>query len=488
MNDLAGLDSLELRRRLDTRDISARELLLACSKRIESLDSGIHAFLRLNPRAEDEAAAADRRLAAGERGALLGLPVALKDNLLTAGLETTCASRILEGFVPPVDATVVSRLRRAGAVVLGKTNLDEFAMGSSTENSAFGPTRNPYDPSRVPGGSSGGSAAAVAAGMTPLALGSDTGGSVRQPAALCGVVGLKPTYGRVSRSGLVAFASSMDQVGPLARSVAGCAWLLEAIAGPDPADGTCLPTDIDELGSALGEGVRGLRIGMPREYLPEGLDPEIADAVHRAAAALEAEGATVEEVSLPHTRWAIPCYVLVAFAEASSNLARFDGVRFGNRLERGRGLRAMYAATRGHGFGREVKRRIVLGTYALSAGYHARFYGRAQTARTRIRRDFLDVFGSGFDLLLTPTTPTPAFQLGERAADPLAMYLSDTYTVTANLAGIPALSVPVGLSRDGLPLAAQLLGPDLAEPVLLRAGTVLESALGRLDPAAGHTR
>ena len=480
MTGLAGLDSGELLKRLRRGEVSSLEITRACLERIHSLDDRLHAFLRVNPTAEDEAKQVDLRRSNG--GDLAGIPVAIKDNILTAGLATTCGSRILESFVPVRDATAVSRLRAAGAVLLGKTNMDEFAMGSSTENSAFGPTRNPWDPERVPGGSSGGSLVAVAARMAPLALGSETGGSVRQPAAFCGVVGLKPTYGRVSRYGLVAFGSSLDQIGPAARSVRGVARLLGVIAGVDPADATSACTKPGDYVGACGRGVKGMRVGMPGEYFGEGLDREIEEAVRRTAAHLEQEGATIEEISLPHTRYTIPTYYLIATAEASSNLARYDGVRYGMRAGPEGDVNQMYRATRGAGFGPEVKRRIMLGTYALSAGYYDAFYGKAQRVRTLLRRDFTDVFDSGVDLLLTPTTPTPAFRLGEKVDDPLAMYLSDTYTATANLAGLPAMSLPVGLTVSGLPIGAQLIGPMFEEERLFRAGAVIETLFGSQTP------
>jgi len=482
MSRLAELDAGEILRLIRNGDLSALEVLRDHLDRLEALDRPIHALLRVNPRAEEEARDQDREIRAGRAGPLAGLPLALKDNLLTEGLETTCASRILANFVPTRDATAVARLRAAGAVVLCKTNLDEFAMGSSTENSAFGPTRNPWDLERVPGGSSGGSAAAVAAGIAPVALGSDTGGSVRQPAAFCGVVGLKPTYGRVSRYGLVAFGSSLDQIGPITRSVADAARVLSSMAGTDPADSTSSSAPVDDYVGALEGGVRGLRVGLPNEYFGNGIAPEIAAAVRGAAARLEGEGARVEEVSLPHTRYAIPTYYLVATAEASSNLARYDGVRYGIRVDAAGRLGEMYRATRGAGFGDEVKRRILLGTFALSAGYHDAFYGKAQRVRALLRRDFAHVFERGVDLLLCPTTPTTAFRLGEKIADPLAMYLSDVCTATLNLAGLPAISVPLHLSSSGLPIAAQIAAPDFSEALLFRTGAVLERLFGRLAP------
>jgi len=481
-HDWHALNAAELRECLRAGRASAVDVTRSFIDRIEALDGGLNAFVRTNPRAEEEAAAADRRLEAGRAGPLTGLPVALKDNLATAGLETTCGSRILRGYVPSRDATAVAKLREAGAVVLGKTNMDEFGMGSSNESSAFGAVRNPWSVDRVPGGSSGGSAVAVATGMAPLALGSDTGGSVRQPAALCGVVGLKPTYGRVSRSGLVAFGSSLDQVGPLARTVEDAAAVLAAVAGDDPDDMTSAERPTDDYAAACGRGVDGLSVGLPREYFESGLDTEIETAIRAAAAVLESAGARLRGVSLPHTRFAIPTYYLVATAEASSNLARYDGARYGERVDEGDGLQAMYRLSRSRGLGAEVKRRIMLGTYALSAGYYEQFYGTAMRARTLLRRDFTDVFAAGVDLLLTPATPTTAFRLGEKVDDPLKMYLSDVYTVTANLAGLPALVVPVGHGGDGLPIGAQLIGRDFDESTLLRAGGVLGRAYPPVAP------
>jgi aspartyl-tRNA(Asn)/glutamyl-tRNA(Gln) amidotransferase subunit A len=473
MSELASLSAGELLDHMAAGRASAVEIARTHLERIETWNPQVRAFLRLNPRALDEAAASDRRRSAGAAGALEGLPVAIKDNLHVRGVETSCASRVLDGFIPAEDATAVARLRDAGAVILGKTNMDEFAMGSSTENSAHGPTRNPWDFERVPGGSSGGSAAAVAAGFAPVALGSDTGGSIRQPAALCGIVGLKPTYGRVSRSGLVAFGSSLDQVGPMARSVADAARLLEVLAGPDPRDATSAPQPVENWSADCDRGVRGLRVGLPHEYFEDGLDPEIAAAVQQAALALEREGAVIHPVALPHTRYSIPAYYLLATAEASSNLARYDGVRFGRRAAGLDPWPAMVARSRGQGFGAEVRRRIMLGTFALSSGYHARFYERAQRARNLVREDFLQAFGAGTDLLLTPVTPTAAFRLGEKVDDPLSMYLSDIYTTTANLAGLPGLAVPAGVTSAGLPAGCQLLGPHYAEGHLFRAGAVI---------------
>jgi aspartyl-tRNA(Asn)/glutamyl-tRNA(Gln) amidotransferase subunit A len=459
----------ELRAQLDAGALSARELLETCLARIEALDPRLHAFLGLRiGRARAEADAADARLRAG--GALSpldGIPFAEKDILVREGEPTTCASRILEGFVSPYTATCLARLARAGAIAVGRTNLDEFAMGSSTEHSCAGPTRNPWDLARTPGGSSGGSAAAVAAGLVPAALGSDTGGSVRQPAAFCGVVGLKPTYGRVSRWGLVAFASSLDQVGVFARTAADAAWLLEAVAGHDPMDSTSLPEPPPRCAEALTGDVSGLVVGLPREcFEPRGADPRVLERVREAALELERAGAKLREVSLPHTRYAVAAYYLIAMAEASSNLARYDGVRYGRRAAAPRGLLDMYRRTRSEGFGAEVKRRILLGTWVLSAGYYDAWYRKAQQVRTLVRRDFEEAF-RGCDVLATPTAPETAFALGERGEDPLRMYLSDVYTVSANLAGLPALSLPCG-AVEGLPVGLQLLAAPLEEPTLLR--------------------
>jgi aspartyl-tRNA(Asn)/glutamyl-tRNA(Gln) amidotransferase subunit A len=443
---------------------------------IEARDGELHAF---NTVMADEARAAaaeiDRRVAAGEDpGALAGVTIALKDNMCTRGIPTTCSSKILEHWRPPYDATVVDRLRAAGAVVVGKTNLDEFAMGSSTENSAFGPTRNPHDPTKVPGGSSGGSAAAVASGMVPLALGSDTGGSIRQPAALCGVVGVKPTYGLVSRYGLIAFASSLDQIGPFAANVADAALLTEVIAGHDPADSTSIPQAAPQLLASLDDGVEGLRVGLIRELM-DGVDADVAGRVNAAADALAAAGAKVEEASVPAAIYGLSAYYLIAPAEASSNLARYDGVRYGLRVD-GKDITEMYGKTRAAGFGPEVKRRIMLGTYALSAGYYDAYYGQAQRVRTLIIRDFEAAYGQ-FDVLLSPTSPTTAFAFGAKAENPLAMYLSDVCTIPSNLAGHPAASVPYGTGDDGMPVGVQVLAPALGEQVMFRTARALEASL-----------
>ncbi len=463
---------------------SARSVVEEHLAVIGSNEGEIHAFnLVLADEALTRADDLDRRIADGEDpGPLAGVPVALKDNLCTRGIDTTCGSRILKGWRPPYDATVVERLAGAGAVAIGKTNLDEFAMGSSTENSAFGPTRNPLDTSRVPGGSSGGSAAAVAAGFAPLALGSDTGGSIRQPAALCGTVGVKPTYGRVSRYGLVAFGSSLDQIGPFANSVEDAALLLEVIGGHDPRDSTSIPEASPDLLGGLGQGVEGLRIGLISELMGgpdqaasvEGIADDVRARVEQAAEALAAAGATVEHASVPSTIYGLSAYYLIAPAEASSNLARFDGVRFGLRVDADTAAE-MNTATRTAGFGDEVKRRIMLGTYALSAGYYDAYYGKSQKVRTLIQQDFARAYES-FDLLLSPTAPTTAFPLGDKTGDPMLMYLNDVCTIPSNLAGHPSMSVPFGSGDDGLPVGVQVLAPALAEATMFRAAAVLEEA------------
>jgi aspartyl-tRNA(Asn)/glutamyl-tRNA(Gln) amidotransferase subunit A len=459
----------ELREALDGGSLSSAELVERALARAQALQQRLGAFVQLRgDAARQEAAAADaRRRGGGPRSPLEGVPVAVKDNMAQAGEPCGCASRILEGYRSPFDATVIERLQAAGAIVIGRTNMDEFAMGSSTEHSSHGPTRNPWDLARSPGGSSGGSAAAVAAGIVPLAFGSDTGGSIRQPAAFTGVVGLKPTYGRVSRYGLVAFASSLDQIGPLARTAADCAAALDAISGRDPRDSTSLPEPPTRTAEALGGDAAGVVIGLPREYLSsEGCDPEVARAVFDAARELEKAGATLREVSLPHTKYAVATYYLICTAEASSNLARFDGVRYGKRAASAAGLTEMYERSRSEGFGGEVKRRILLGTYVLSAGYYDAYYRKAQQVRSLLRRDFEQAFAS-CDALLTPTAPETAFALGERTADPLRMYLGDVFTVSINLAGVPAISLPCGLVR-GLPVGLQLIGRAADEATPLR--------------------
>jgi aspartyl-tRNA(Asn)/glutamyl-tRNA(Gln) amidotransferase subunit A len=473
-------------------EVSARELVEASLRRAEA-SSSLGAFVELRGEAAlAEADASDERRASGEAlSPWDGLPLALKDNLVRAGEKTSCASHILEGFVSPYDASVVGRLKDAGAVVIGRTNMDEFAMGSSTEHSVHGPTHNPWDPSRSPGGSSGGSAVAVAAGVVSGALGSDTGGSIRQPAAFTGVVGLKPTYGRVSRYGLVAFASSLDQIGPLARSAEDCALLLEVIAGHDPRDSTSLPDPVPSYSKLLDGDVSGLVVGLPREYfVEEGVDATVLERVHEAARELERAGAKTLEVSLPHTAHAVATYYLVATAEASSNLARYDGVRYGHRARDEAGsLGEMYRATRSQGFGAEVKRRILLGTFVLSAGYYDAYYRKAMQVRTLLRRELEEALGP-CHVLLTPTTPEVAFGLGEKTTDPLRMYLSDVYTVSAPLAGLPAVSLPCGFAH-GLPVGVQLLGRALDETTLLRVADAYQRRTDwhtRMPPEPGAPR
>jgi aspartyl-tRNA(Asn)/glutamyl-tRNA(Gln) amidotransferase subunit A len=462
---------------------SATEVVQRHLDALGRVDPELHAFVTvLEDQALAAAAAVDAAVTAGrDPGPLAGVPVAVKDNMCTRGVRTTCSSRILEHWHPPYDATVVERLAAAGAVVIGKTNLDEFAMGSSTENSAFGPTRNPHDPSRVPGGSSGGSAAAVAAGLAPLGLGSDTGGSIRQPAALCGVVGMKPTYGTVSRYGLVAFASSLDQIGPFARTVSDAALLFDVIGGHDPMDSTSLDRPAPRTASVAGDGVDGCRVGVVRE-LYEDAEPAVRAAVSAAAESLARAGAVIEECSIPEVRHALPAYYLLAPAEASSNLARYDGVRYGLRVD-APDVESMNAATRAAGFGAEVKRRVMLGTYALSAGYYDAYYGQAQKVRTLI----IDAFKRAYeqvDALLGATTPTTAFAIGDRVQDPWAMYLSDVFSVPSNLSGDPAISVPFGSDDAGLPIGVQVLAPALGEPMVVRVGAVLEAAA----PTLGQPR
>lgn len=470
--DLTAHEAGDLLRR---REISAIDLVNAVLDQIEQREPTIRAYITRTPDdARRQAAEIDRRFASGEElPPLAGIPIALKDNLCTAGIRTTCASRILENFVPPYDATVVRKLRESGAIILGKTNMDEFAMGSSTEFSAFYPTANPWNPAMVPGGSSGGSAAAVAAGEALAALGSDTGGSIRTPASFCGVVGLKPTYGRVSRYGLVAFGSSLDQIGPLTRDVTDAALLLAAIAGHDPNDSTTLDWPVPDYREALRPDVKGLRIGVPREYFVEGMDPLVAQAVRQAILKIGSLGASVDETSLPNTRYALAAYYIVAPAEASANLARYDGVKYGLRVP-GADVWEMFDRTREVGFGPEVKRRIMVGTFTLSAGYHEAYYLRAQKVRTLIKQDFDRAFQE-FDVLAVPTTPTPAFPIGARIEDPVAMYLTDVFTVTVNAAGIPGLVVPCALVH-GLPVGLQLLGRAGSEETLLRVGYAFEQS------------
>ncbi|TET81162.1 Asp-tRNA(Asn)/Glu-tRNA(Gln) amidotransferase subunit GatA [candidate division TA06 bacterium] len=476
----------ELSELLRKGEVSSVSLVHEALARIKSID--LNSFITICENEALEAAEeADRLLRSKKKlSPLCGIPIGLKDNLVTKGVETTCGSKILKGFIPPFDATVVERLKQAGMVIVGKTNMDEFGMGSSTENSHFGPVRNPWDRERVPGGSSGGSAAAVASRQVPLALGSDTGGSIRQPASFCGTVGLKPTYGRVSRYGLVAFASSLDQICPMANSVEDCAFLLEAMAGEDARDSTSVPVAVPHYPELIGENVKGMKIGVPKEFFGKGLDEEVKKSVDGATHLLEELGAQTIEVSLPHTDYAIATYYLIANAEASSNLARYDGVRYGHRTENFPDLSAMYSKTRDEGVGDEVKSRIMLGTYALSAGYYDAYYLRALKVRTLIKSDF-DKALESVDCLVTPTSPTVSFKIGEKIDDPLSMYLSDVYTVSVSLAGLPAVSMPCGFSASGLPIGMQIIGKAFDESTILRVAKAFESSsnsTGKIPPAA----
>ncbi|MBI4209035.1 MAG: Asp-tRNA(Asn)/Glu-tRNA(Gln) amidotransferase subunit GatA [Deltaproteobacteria bacterium] len=460
---------------LQKREVSSVELTQAILDRIEKVESKIHAYITLTREsAMEEARAADLRLQKGDRVTpLTGVPIAVKDIFCTRGVLTTCGSKILENFKPPYDATVVARLKEAGSVTLGKTNMDEFAMGSSNETSHYGIVHNPWDLEKIPGGSSGGSAAAVAAGQCFGALGTDTGGSIRQPASLCGIVGIKPTYGRVSRYGMIAFASSLDQGGPLGREVQDCALMLQVMVGHDPKDSTSVPMPVPNYLEHIQKGVKSLRVGVPQEYFVEGINPEVEKAVRKAIQTLKELGAEIIEVSLPHTSYATAVYYIIAPSEASSNLARYDGVEYGFRSSGAKNLLEMYRKTRSLGFGEEVKRRIMIGTYALSSGYYDAYYRKAQQVRTLIRRDFDRAFEK-CDLIVTPTSPTPAFGIGEKASDPIQMYLSDIFTISCNLAGLPGISVPCGFNTQGLPLGLQLLGRPFDEERLFQVAHAFE--------------
>ena len=476
--ELEKLGIRELAELYRKKTVSVVEVISNLYAKIKEKDPSIHAFLSLNEEsAFQQAKEIDGRFALGENLPLLaGVPMAIKDNICQEGTKTTCASRILENFVSPYDATVIKRLRNQNAIFLGKSNMDEFAFGSSTENSAFGPTRNPFNLEYVPGGSSGGSAAAVSAGLATAALGSDTGGSIRQPASFCGVVGLKPTYGRVSRYGLVAFASSLDQIGPFTRTVEDSAVILKEIAGFDPMDSTSAEKEVPDYLRLLNEPISGLKVGLPKEYFGEGLDGEVAKKIENVLSIVRNRGGKVSEISLPHTSYAIATYYVLATAEASANLARFDGVRYGFRKDGTESMRQLYEASRDEGFGAEVKRRIIMGTFVLSTGYYEAYYRKAQKVRTLIRQDFENAFGE-VDLILTPTSPTPAFKIGEKITNPLQMYLSDVYTVSTNLAGIPGLNLPIGYVHDNLPIGLQILGPAFAEEQILRFGHYLENEI-----------
>jgi len=466
----------ELHEKLKKKELTAVEAAKALLSRIESTDAAINAFITITEKeALESAAAADARIAAGEMNLLTGIPLALKDIFLTSGVRTTCASKMLADFIPPYDSTAWKKLRESGAVLLGKLNQDEFAMGSSCEGSAFGATRNPWNTDCIPGGSSGGSAAAIAARQATATLGTDTGGSIRQPASHCGCVGLKPTYGRVSRYGVIAYASSLDQVGPLTRDVRDAAIMLGAIAGHDPLDSTSVDRPVPDYLESLLPDVKGMKIGLPKEYYQGGLDPDVKRSMESAIETYRGLGAEFIDISLPHTDYAVACYYLIATAEASSNLARYDGVRFGHRTADSSGLKEMYMKSRAEGFGTEVKRRIMLGTYALSSGYYDAYYLKAQKVRTLIMQDFLKAFAK-VDVILTPVAPTPAFKIGEKTSDPLQMYLSDIFTIPVNLAGTCGISIPAGISGEGLPIGLQLIGRPFGEEAIIHAAFAFEQA------------
>ncbi|HLA51405.1 MAG TPA: Asp-tRNA(Asn)/Glu-tRNA(Gln) amidotransferase subunit GatA [Thermodesulfobacteriota bacterium] len=475
--ELYDLTIHELHEKLKKKEITSLGLTEAFLKRIDAVDGKIKAYITVTKEdAIKQAKEAYKRLASGKDiTPLTGVPISVKDIFCTKGILTTCASKILNNFVPPYDATVIKKLKEAGAVILGKNNMDEFAMGSSTENSAFFVTKNPWDTERVPGGSSGGSAASVSAGECAGSIGTDTGGSIRQPASCCGIVGLKPTYGRISRYGMIAFASSLDQAGPLTKDIKDCAIMLNAMAGYDPQDSTSIDAPVPDYTKVLTKDVKGLKIGIPKEYFIKGLDSDVEKAVKEAIEVLKKQGASVVDVNLPHTDYAIAVYYLVATAEASSNLARYDGVKYGSRAKDSKNLMDMYCKTRDEGFGPEVKRRIMLGTYSLSAGYYDAYYKKASLVRTLIKRDFEEAF-TKCDVILTPTAPTPAFKIGEKTADPLTMYLSDIFTISCNLAGIPGLSLPCGFTKDNLPIGLQILGKPLDENTVLKTAYAYEQA------------
>ncbi len=480
--DILDRSLREISNMIKNREVKPSEVAERLSNRIDEVEPKLNAYISLNERLIDDAKACDEkltRLSSDEIPELFGVPISVKDNMNLKGMGMTCASKILENFVSPYDATVVEKLRETGAIFTGKTNMDEFAMGSSTETSYFGPTRNPWDLKRVPGGSSGGSAASVSARSAIAALGSDTGGSIRQPASLCGVVGLKPTYGRVSRYGLTAFASSLDQIGPITKNVEDAAYLLNVISGQDSRDATSARMPIPNFLNALNGDLKGLKAGLPKEYFIEGIDEEVKDRVLNVARVLEGLGVSVEEVSLPHTRYAVETYYIIAPAEASSNLGRFDGVRYGYRARDFDNLIDMYCKTRSEGFGDEVKRRIMIGTYTLSAGYYDAYYLKAQKVRSLIYQGFNDVF-KDVDFLITPVSPTTAFMIGEKIDDPIKMYLSDIYTIAVNLAGLPAISLPCGFDSNGLPIGVQLIGRAFDEEIILKAGNAIEKTL-KLD-------
>ncbi|MHB8138266.1 MAG: Asp-tRNA(Asn)/Glu-tRNA(Gln) amidotransferase subunit GatA [Smithellaceae bacterium] len=473
--ELHQLTIHELQEKIKSGEVSSTQITRSVFARVDEVEERVHSYIRLmKDEALTAAARADEDIKKGDIRPLTGIPVALKDIVCTKGIPTTCGSHILHNFVPPYNATVVKKLREAGAVFVGKTNMDEFAMGSSTETSYFGPTRNPWDLERIPGGSSGGSASAVAADECIASIGSDTGGSIRQPAALCGIVGMKPTYGRVSRFGLIAFASSLDQIGPFTKDVEDCAIMMNVLAGYDPRESTSVKADVPDYRQFIGRGIQGWKIGIPKEYFVEGIDPEVSAAVKKTIDVVKKCGGECVDISLPHTQYSIAVYYIIAPAEASSNLARYDGVKYGYRATDARDLMEMYCKTRMQGFGAEVKRRIMIGTYALSAGYYDAYYGKASQVRALIRRDFDEAFKK-CDVILTPTTPTPAFKIGEKTDDPLQMYLSDIFTISTNLAGIPGISVPCGFTAAGLPIGVQFLAGHFEEGKLLQIASAYEN-------------
>jgi len=477
MKEITQLTLCELKKLYEKKEVKASEVVSSLLEKINSEDKSLHSYLYVNEEALLEAKIVDDKIARGEKlKELEGVPVAIKDNICTKDIPTTCASKILKNFVTPYDATVIKKLKEEGAIIIGKTNMDEFAFGSSTENSAFGPTKNPFDKTRVPGGSSGGSASATSSNLCFASLGSDTGGSIRQPASFCGVVGFKPTYGRVSRYGLIAFASSLDQIGPITKDVSDCALLLKIISGKDNMDSTSIDIPVADYPSFLKNDIKEIKVGIPEEYFVKGIDNEIREKVENILKKLEEEGVKLEKISLPHTEYGIAVYYIIATAEASSNLARFDGVKYGYRSTNYTNLIDMYKKTRGEGFGEEVKRRIILGTYVLSAGYYDAYYLKAQKVRTLIKKDFENAFEK-VDLILTPTTPELPFKLGEKKDDPLKMYLSDIFTVNVNLSGLPGISIPAGFSSNGLPIGLQIIGPYFKEEKIIQFSYTIEEIL-----------
>lgn len=476
--DIKKLNLTEIKNLVENREIKAQEVVEYYLKRAISLQEKTNAFITLDEeKILEQAKTIDNLVEKGFKGKLTGIPIAIKDNICTKGIRTTCASKILYNFIPPYNATVIEKLKDEGAIIFGKTNMDEFAMGSSNETSYFGPVKNPWDMERIPGGSSGGSAVTISAIQAPASLGSDTGGSIRQPASLCGVIGMKPTYGRVSRYGLIAFGSSLDQIGPFARSVEDCALMMEVISGHDPKDSTSLKVETPEYLKNLNKNIKGLKIGVPKEYFIEGVEEDIVKSIEKAIEIYKNLGAEIQEISLPHTKYGIAVYYLIATAEASSNLARYDGVKYGFRAENVKDLKQMYVKTKKEGFGEEVKRRIMLGTFSLASGYYDAYYKKASKVRTLIKNDFLNAFAK-VDVILCPTSPTTAFKIGEKSSDPIQMYLSDIFTINVNLAGIPAISIPCGFDKKGLPIGMQIIGNYFEEQKILNTSLAFEYAIG----------